>query len=109
MPDHDSTSRAILEGHKNQESAKPGVRASHKTMYGTVRSDWSLTNGRFELNVELPPNTHATVRLPNASPNHVLESGRPLTNGNGVYEWSIDGGAVAVKIGSGHYQFRIKQ
>ena len=75
-------------------------------MYGTVRSDWSLTNGRFELNVEVPPNTHATVRLANGEQKQVLESGKPLTKGNGVYDWSIDGATVVVKIGSGHYRFR---
>jgi hypothetical protein len=46
------------------------------------------------------------VRLANGEQKQVLESGKPLTKGNGVYDWSIDGATVVVKIGSGHYRFR---
>jgi alpha-L-rhamnosidase len=41
------------------------VKASHKSMYGTIRSDWTLgEDGRFLWNVTVPPNTTATVHVP---------------------------------------------
>ncbi len=38
--------------------------ASLETMYGAVSSSWKTDGDRFELTVSIPPNTNATVRLP---------------------------------------------
>jgi alpha-L-rhamnosidase len=81
------------------------VKASHETPYGKVGSAWALQNGRFELAVEVPPNTRATVRLPKAQLSGVTESGRSLSDGNGVSGRSQDGDAVVVEVGSGQYRF----
>src|SRR4029079_770211 len=43
------------------------VKASHASPYGAVAAAWTLSNGTFELVVTVPPNTHATVRLPDAT------------------------------------------
>jgi len=37
---------------------------SHQTLYGEVRSAWTLDAGKLTLNVTIPPNTSATVYLP---------------------------------------------
>jgi alpha-L-rhamnosidase len=81
------------------------VKASHETPYGTVASAWTLREGRFELAVEVPPNTRATVRLPGAQLSAVSESGRPLADGNGVSARRQDGDAAVVEVGSGSYRF----
>jgi len=81
------------------------VKASHETPYGKVASSWTLTDGRFELAVEVPPNTRATVRLPKAQLSAVTESGRALTDGNGITARRQDGDATVVEIGSGQYRF----
>ena len=60
------------------------VKASHETPYGKVASAWTLADGRFELAVEVPPNTRATVRLPKAQLASVTEGGKALADGNGV-------------------------
>src|SRR5260370_32629090 len=60
------------------------VKASHKTMYGKVSSAWKLKDGRFELNVEIPANTRATGRLPQAQIANVLVAGQGLSNGSGL-------------------------
>src|SRR5262249_17004015 len=60
------------------------VKSSHETPYGRVASAWTLTDGRFDLAVEVPPNTRATVRLPKAALADVTEDGKPLTEGNGI-------------------------
>ena len=81
------------------------VKASHQTPYGRVGSAWTIQDGRFQLTVEVPPNTRATVRLPNASLASVTEGGQALARGNGIAGWRQDGDAVAVETGSGQYQF----
>ncbi len=81
------------------------IRASHNTMYGKVTSAWELKDGRFELAVEIPANTRATVRLPKAELGKVLESGKALTVGDGIAGARQDGDSVVAEIGSGEYRF----
>lgn len=81
------------------------VRASHNTMYGKVTSAWELKDGRFELAVEIPTNTRATVRLPKAELGKVMESGKALTVGDGIEGARQDGDSVVAEIGSGQYRF----
>jgi alpha-L-rhamnosidase len=81
------------------------VKASHDTMHGKVSSAWTLEGGRFELAVEIPPNTRATVRLPAAKLADVTESGRALAGGSGIAGQRQDGDAVVVEVGSGRYSF----
>jgi alpha-L-rhamnosidase len=81
------------------------VKASHETPFGQVASAWTLEAGRFELAVEVPPNTRATVRLPHAELSGVSESGKPLAEGNGVRGRRQDGDAAVVDLGSGRYRF----
>ena len=77
------------------------ARASHATMYGKVSSDWQMKDGQFNLSIEIPANTRATVRLPKASLSKVTEDGNPLPN-VGIRQ---DAGDVLVEIGSGKYVF----
>ncbi|HVQ29578.1 MAG TPA: family 78 glycoside hydrolase catalytic domain, partial [Vicinamibacteria bacterium] len=81
------------------------VTASHQTPYGKVASAWTLQDGRFELAVEVPPNTRATVRLPKAELAGVTESGKALADGNGVEGRRQDGSVAVVEVGSGQYRF----
>ncbi len=81
------------------------VKADHETMYGKVTSAWVLKDGTFELAVQIPANTRATVRLPRATSAQVTESGKPIAQGNGIAQTRQDGDAVIVEMGSGSYQF----
>ena len=81
------------------------ARATHRTMYGAVSSAWSLKNNAFELAIEVPPNTHATVRLPKAQLAAVTESGRPVSGATGISGVRQDGAAVILEAGSGSYRF----
>jgi alpha-L-rhamnosidase len=81
------------------------AKASHETPYGTAGSAWTLSNGRFELAVDVPPNTTATVRLPRAKAADVTESSRALAPGNGVTGQRQEGDAVVVEVGAGSYRF----
>ncbi len=81
------------------------VKAAHQTMYGKVSSGWTLKDGQFELAVEIPANTQATVRLPKAQLGNVTEGGQAPTNGNGIIDTRQDGDSTVVRVGSGRYQF----
>ena len=81
------------------------VKASHETPYGKVGSAWTRADGRFELLVEVPPNTRATVRLPKAQLGSVTEDGKPLGEGNGISGRRQDGDDAVVEVGSGRYRF----
>jgi alpha-L-rhamnosidase len=81
------------------------ARASLHTMYGLAASAWEFVEGQFHLEVTIPPNTHATVRLPNATLSQVTESSRPLDAADGIARAFQDGETVVVEVGSGQYRF----
>ena len=78
--------------------------ATQQTPYGKAASAWTRADGRFELAVEVPPNTWATVRLPQARLGDVSESGKPL-GGDGIRDRRQDGDVAVLEVGSGRYQF----
>jgi alpha-L-rhamnosidase len=81
------------------------ARASLNTVYGDASSAWQLDSGTFRLTVHVPPNTHATVRLPDAGLGTVEEGGVPLSEAVGVTSAAQDGDDVVVETGSGEYRF----
>jgi alpha-L-rhamnosidase len=80
------------------------ARAEIRTPYGLAASHWRMAKRRFALQVVVPPNTEAEVRIPNVGP--VSESGRPLARGDGILEVRTERGAAVVSVGSGKYCFR---
>jgi alpha-L-rhamnosidase len=80
------------------------VKASHETMYGRVSSQWRIAE-EFDLTVEVPPNTRATIRLPRAHVEQVRESGQPLVGVTGITSSRQDGDSVVIEAGSGQYHF----
>ena len=81
------------------------VKASLESMYGRIGSNWNLEGNYFSLVVEIPPNTTATVRLPDADLERVIERGKRLNQVYGVVSSTERDGAVYVEVGSGKYQF----
>jgi hypothetical protein len=81
------------------------ARASHASPRGPVSVAWRAEGTRFTLDVDLPPNTSAEVRLPGARLATVTEGGRPLADGNGIRGRRQEEGAVLVDVGSGSYRF----
>lgn len=81
------------------------VSASHATPYGRVGSAWKIDGSAFELAVEVPPNTTATIRLPGARLADVKEGGLALAAAAGFGSPRQDGPDVMVEAGSGLYRF----
>ena len=81
------------------------VSASHATPYGRVSSAWKADGLAFEVSVEIPANTTATIRLPGARLAGVTEGGQALTAAAGLMAPRQDGTDVVVQAGSGTYRF----
>jgi alpha-L-rhamnosidase len=81
------------------------ARAELMTQYGPAASGWAIDGGRMRMNVRVPPNTRATVRLPGARLAQVVEGTQPAASAPGVVSASQSGADVVVEIGSGDYAF----
>lgn len=91
---------------------RPGIvgnlawaKGEYDSPYGTIRSEWRLSDGRLILNIDVPPNTTATVVVPTDNPASVTESGQPVTMAASVHFVSAANGTAVYEVGSGHYQF----
>jgi alpha-L-rhamnosidase len=75
------------------------------SMYGKIESAWKIADGLFNLTINVPANTRATVRLPSAQLEKVTESNQPLNKAKGVFNTHQDGNVVVAEVGSGSYSF----
>jgi hypothetical protein len=84
------------------------VKAWHDTVRGRVESSWKKDGAGFELTVRIPANATATVLLPARSREQVTESGRPVSEVQGVRYLRQEGAALVLEIVSGQYMFRVQ-
>lgn len=84
------------------------VKASHKTPYGWVKSEWKLENEIFTWKVSVPANTRANVLLPAEKMEDITESGRPVSEVEGLKYVREEEGCINLEIGSGEYTFTCK-
>jgi alpha-L-rhamnosidase len=82
------------------------ARATHRSPYGLISSEWSRDGAAFSLDVTVPANSTATVRVPAADAAGVTESGTPASQAEGVRFIRTEGAAAVYEIGSGTYKFR---
>jgi len=81
------------------------VKARHESLYGPIESGWRLADQKMMVNIEIPPNTTATVRLPKAKLADVKESGQRPDKTEAISNVIQDGDAVVLQVGSGRYSF----
>ncbi len=84
------------------------AKANYNSPYGMIRSEWKKSNGLFELNVEIPANTTATIYLPAMEKAGITESGKAITNKINSKAIKYENGQAVIKIGSGKYNFRVE-
>ena len=85
------------------------VRAAHQSPYGMIISHWQKEDNLFRLFVSIPANTTAYIFLPEKDPNKINESGIQLQYVADVKMVDIEQNRTVVQIGSGVYQFEIKE
>lgn len=81
------------------------ARASHKSMYGTIVSDWKVDGSLFAWSVEVPVNTTATVYVPALDVKSVTEGGKSAEAAEGVRFLRMEGDRAVFEVGSGRYSF----
>ena len=83
------------------------ARASYRSMHGTVVSAWERNGDQLTLEVEIPPNTRATVYVPTATPGTAVREGDgPAAEAEGVKFLREEQGAAVFAVGSGRYCFK---
>ena len=81
------------------------VKAYHRSPYGVIASDWRREGSRFNWQIEIPPNTTATVYIPASSLEAVFESRTPVARAVGVQSSRYEKGRAILEVGSGKYHF----
>jgi alpha-L-rhamnosidase len=92
-------------GKRVRIAPRPGAglthaRATLETPYGTVMSSWRLEGQGFVLNVTVPPNTAAEVKLWDTTVDQVRTTA-------GTRDTRQAGADVIVTVGSGSYEFTV--
>ena len=82
------------------------VRATYRSYYGTIVSEWTREGSRFVAEVTVPANTRATLTLPAEDARSVTESSHPAEHADGVTAREGPAGAAIFELGSGTYRFR---
>lgn len=74
--------------------------STFESVYGTIKSNWKIMDGRMMYDVEIPANTSAQVTLPFAILAQVKQNNNALTA-----EAKQIGKSVCFELGSGKYSF----
>lgn len=96
--------RAILI-HPQPGGGLTWTKASYRSVYGLIESEWVKEESRMRMNVTIPPNTRAVIVLPGAAVDQVTESGLPLSSAEGTANPVQVGKDAQLELGSGIYHF----
>jgi alpha-L-rhamnosidase len=75
-----------------------------ETLYGKLRSAWTIDNGIFTLDVVVPPNTTAQIILPSVS-DQITETGLDINTQKEITDINKVGDNEQLSVGSGSYHF----
>lgn len=76
-----------------------------ESLYGRIVSNWTRKDGAVTLDVEVPPNSTATVYVPGRDPRKVKEGGKPAGQSEGIRFIRTEKGSVVFAVQSGAYKF----
>ena len=89
------------------------AKASYKSLYGLISSDWEIIEGdegeltgpTMHIKISIPPNTSATVILPQAKLDQTTESKLHLQKVEGLLHYAEIASGVKLELTSGNYAF----
>ena len=81
------------------------VKSSHRSIHGTIVSNWRCEKDIFTLDVTIPANTTATVYVPTSIAQSVTEGGHPVGKAEGVKYLRTENGCSVFTVKSGKYSF----
>jgi alpha-L-rhamnosidase len=85
------------------------VAASHRSLYGTIRSHWRREPDRILWRVSVPPNTTATVYVPSDDADGVREGNGPARTSVTVRLLRVEKDAAVFAVESGEYTFESRR
>ena len=85
------------------------VMCSHRTIRGSVISNWTKGEGKTEFEITIPPDSEALVWLPGAKGSSLMEGGKPIQDADGVDGIRFKPGVNCHRfhLGSGTYRFTV--
>ena len=81
--------------------------ADYESILGRISTRWRQREGGFDLDLTVPGNAVAEVRLPTHDISLVREGGRSIADREGLKVLKAKPGAVAIEVGSGSYRFAV--
>jgi hypothetical protein len=81
------------------------AQAAYESVRGRIRCAWRRGDGRLRMDVEVPIGAEADVCVPSKSIGAVTESGKPVSQAEGVTFIKTASGAAVFHTGSGVYRF----
>jgi alpha-L-rhamnosidase len=84
-------------------------KASFESSYGTITSGWERKGNKIIVNVRIPANTTATVKLPVNSASQVTENGKSLAENKIFTGIRTDKNMLVFDAGSGDYTFEFSE
>ena len=81
------------------------AKTSYDSIHGLIITDWKIEKGLFELKVNIPANTTATVYIPAEDKNDVYEGTRQAHKADGVIFLTQGKEFTVYKVESGSYHF----
>ncbi len=82
--------------------------ASYLSPYGMIVCDWKKKDDVFELHVEIPANTTASIYLPAKASSKISEGGKNLNTKNKLRILKNESGHALLTVGSGSYHFKVE-
>ena len=84
------------------------AKAGLHSMYGLIRSEWTLQNNTFDWQITVPANTTATVYVPAKEVSQVTENGHFVDKEQGITFLRMQYGFAVFAVESGSYSFSSK-
>src|SRR3977135_493338 len=81
------------------------ARASYRSAFGEIRSEWHAEKNEMTLAVTVPAGMEATAVLPAARETALRENGAPIDKAQGVSVRSREDARAVLHVGSGSYRF----
>ncbi|NWJ50147.1 MAG: family 78 glycoside hydrolase catalytic domain [Bacteroidetes bacterium] len=83
------------------------VNASFKSPYGLIVSEWKKEDNNFEMKIEVPVNSKATVYFPTTNLSSITESGNPIQSIKEIKFEKTENNQSVFQVGSGIYTFKM--
>lgn len=96
----------VIEPWIDQDQGPQKVRAHYDSLYGQIATAWTKHNGELQLEVTVPPNTDAVLRLHGIKPGSIQENGQPVSRSQGIVLESEIQNLATLRLQPGRYQFK---